>query len=92
MNSLRLEGVRYTETIKPLDYQRVLDTPAGKDKLAINNIEFNEVDLAMVEEASLKMQQSADVDMERVNAMKARIANGDVSFDMSALARALVRS
>ncbi len=92
MNSVKLDNVRHVETVQRVDNSHLQVQQVKQQAQAdIKSVDLNETDLAMVEQASLTMHNSEDVDMDRVLAMKEKIANGEMQFDMGELARTLVR-
>ncbi len=92
MNTVKFDSVRHVDTIQRVDNSHLQVQQAKQQTQAdIKSVDLNETDLAMVEQAALTMNNSEDVDMDRVLAMKEKIANGEMQFDMGELARSLFR-
>lgn len=92
MNTVKFDSVRHVETVQRVDNSHLqVQQSEQKAQADIKSVDLNETDLAMVEQAALTMHDSEDVDMDRVLAMKEKIANGEMQFDMGELARSLFR-
>ncbi len=92
MNTVKFDSVRHVETVQRVDNSHLQIQQVKQQAQAdIKSVDLNEADLAMVEQAALTMHNSDDVDMDRVQAMKEKIANGEMKFDMGELARSLLR-
>ncbi len=92
MNTVKFDSVRHVDAVRRVDNSHLqIQQVEQQAHVDIKSVDLNETDLAMVEQAALTMQKSEDVDMGRVQAMKEKIANGEIKFDMGELARSLFR-
>ncbi len=93
MNTIKFNNVRQVDTIRRVDNSHLqIQQVEQQTHVDIKSVDLNEADLAMVEQAALTMRNSEDVDMDRVQAMKEKIASGEMQFDMGELARSLFRN
>ncbi len=92
MDVLKLDSTRHISAVSQLDKNTAPTQQATQTTVQFKSVDLNEVDLNMVENATVQMKQSEDVDMSRVQALKEKIASGELDFSMHEVARALVRN